>query len=183
MKHGKYEKIPPKRQKNVKSSLVLLCLVLTFCLSVGGTLAFVLGRSNSITNLFKPAQVSCSVDDDDLSITNTGNVDAYIRAAVVVNWMDENGNISGTKPTNADYTITYDSNAWSEDGGIYYYYSSVDPGETVKFVTVTDTGKVNESYKLVAEVVAEAIQAEGMGEDIDTAQEAWAAALTRPNNG
>ena len=143
-----------------------------------------MAQTQNISNSFIPSKVSCQVLDSNgqFSIKNTGNVKAYIRAMVVVNWMDGNGNVYGTPPVkgdNADYTLVT-SASWNEVDGIYYYANSVDSQASVDFITVTGMGSTNGDYTLTVEVVAEAIQAEGMG--ASSAQNAWAAALAQPNH-
>ena len=178
MRQGKFAR---KRSwhGNIKRIALPLALILLITIgSVGGTLAYILDNTGTVENTFTPARVSCEVNEN-LTVKSTSNVKAYLRAMVIVNWMDSNGNILGQTP---NYTATTNS-GWTLEDGIYYYKSPVDPNE----VTTAAPAKVtcNEAapeagYKLTVQVVAEAIQAEGMGDDVDSAQDAWAAAKTRP---
>ena len=100
---------------------------------------------------------------DEITVTNDSNVDAYIRAAIVVNWMDEIGeNVYGIAPNERDYAIEIDNTDWVKAGEYYYYKSSVTGNGTtnplVKGLTV-NTASPAEGYELTVEVVAEAIQA------------------------
>lgn len=69
-------------------------------------------------NTFNPAQISCLVTEEfenniktNVSIKNTGNTDAYIRAAVIVTWVDNDGNVYATAPqVGTDYNITFSDN-------------------------------------------------------------------------
>ena len=171
MRHGKFEKTRPRRRKLAKKFLVLLGLVLILGMTVGGTVAYLVRTSTAVTNSFTAAQVSCSVDG--LAVKNTSNIPAYIRATYTVNWMDQAGNVSGTKPT---YTPAINSVDWQHVDGIYYYNSKVGVGETTNALITNFSSETSGEYKLVVEVVAEAIQADGMG--ATSAVDAWAKAKT-----
>ena len=159
--------------KRNKTFALILAIVLLLTVSVGGTLAYLSTKTEPVTNRFVPAYVSCEVNSD-CTVKNTSNVDAYIRAAVVVNWMDASGNVYGTKP---NCTVTENS-GWTESSGFYYYNGAVAAGETTTTapVTVGNPGAAPSSdYTFSVEVVAEAIQAEGMG--AQDAQNAWRIAM------
>ena len=170
MKRGKFEKIPARRVGSKRSILTLILVAALLVATVGGTLAYVFTHSDPLTNVFNPSQVSCRVESD-LSITNTSDVDAYIRATVVVNWMDGEGNVRATAPV---YEITANS-GWTLQDGIYYYTAEVAVGDKIvapAAVTCTETAPAG--YTLSVEVVAEAIQSTGMG--ATSVQDAWAKA-------
>ena len=112
-------------------------------------------------------------------MTNTGNVDAYIRAAVVVNWMDERGNVRGLAPVASEYVLKINSTDWQldPDTGYYYYKASVSPSGTTKdlVVSATAAGTAPDGYHLSVEVVAEAIQAAGVTDNsgVPAYRDAW----------
>lgn len=173
MARGKYERVVKHRKKQKKVFSILLSIALLLTLAVGGTLAYIVTKSALVENQFQPASVTCSVNDDG-TVTNNGNVDAFIRASVVVNWMDNDGNVYGIKPS---YTVDINS-GWSQIGDFYYYTAAVSPGETTSTapVTVGVSGDAPSSaYSLSIEVVAEAIQAEGDTDsgNIPAYQDAW----------
>ena len=199
MYQGRYEKKmpaakkPARRRKLNKYFLVTLSLVLLLGVAGGSTLAYIIAKGGTVENSFTPGEVLCSVDDT-YSVTNDGNVDAYIRAAVVINWVNSAGDISGVAPvqqitdaqgnevTPGDYKLTL-GDGW-EKIGEYYYYKAVVPFEgtsekTTPVVIVEQLENAPEDFALVVEVIAEAIQAEGMG--AASAQDAWA--LVMPANG
>ena len=165
----------PKNKR--KALILLLCLILVLGLAVGGTVAYVMTASNAVQNEFAAGYVRSYVDGNGI-VTNLGNTDAYVRAYVVVNWMDAEGNVYAIAP---DYSIAANS-GWTCVDGIYYYNSVVPAGGTTTNgpATVSVTGSAPEGYELSIEYVAEAIQAKGMGDDVDSAQAAWFAAVTRP---
>ena len=169
MKNGKHA-----AAGGMKRSLVLVVSVLALVLAVaGGTLAWLSANTTPVTNTFTPAHVTCEVGEkfennvkSDVSIRNTSNIDAYIRAYVVVTWKNAQGNVYGKLPVeNTDYTIKYAANTGWENGTDGYYYFT-------KPVAVKDTTgvliekcKLNEGvtppadgYSLSVEIIAEAIQ-------------------------
>lgn len=165
--------------------LLLVSLVLLLALAVGGTVAWLNSSSGPVTNTMSPGQVPITINEtinetfngitkSGVTVTNTGNIDAYIRVAIVANAVDENGNIiAGTAPS---YVSLVNTDYWQllEDDGYYYYKGAVAPGDTTKplftdDVTVTD-GELN--------ILAESIQVLG-GYGRETASEyAWGVVYT-----
>ena len=172
-----------ENSKNGRKGLItVVALVLLLCAAVGGTLAWMTAETPAVTNTFTPAHVTCWVDEDfngttksDVKIKNTGDIDAYIREAIVVNWADASGNVSGTPVTVNDYTMTLNLNSsgWVEGTDGYYYYTSPVSPEDSTF-NLIDTcepveGQAPDGYKLQVTILAEAIQSTP-----DTAiKEAW----------
>lgn len=171
-----------KRRNSRKGLIAAVALVLLLCAAVGGTLAWITAQTPAVINTFTPAHVTCEVDEkfdgttkSDVKIKNTGDIDAYIRAAVVVNWADASGNVSGTPVTVNDYTMTLNLNSsgWVEGtDGYYYYISPVAPEGTTANLIDSCTPvpeKAPDGYKLQVTILAEAIQSTP-----DTAiKEAW----------
>ena len=140
--------------------LLLVSLVLLLALAVGGTVAWLNTSTGPVENTMIPGNVPITIKETfngttkrDVSVTNTGNIDAYIRVAIVANAVDENGNIiAGTAPT-----FTVDEKKWQTlDDGYYYYKGAVAPkGTTAALFTgdVTVNGELN--------ILAESIQVLG----------------------
>lgn len=159
-----------------KSSVLFGAIMLFLSLLAGGTLAYIVAATDQVTNQFEPARVACRVNvnsDNIIDVTNTGNVDAYIRASYVVNWMDSTGSIYAIAPATGEYSVGINSTDWQLHTDGYYYYKhrvtpepdNVDSDEDttkylVTFVSVTGTPPSTD-YTLNVEVVAEAIQADG----------------------
>lgn len=149
---------------------VIASVILTSLLSTGGTLAFIFLQTKPIANTFIPADVSCEVSEtfngtvkSEVKIKNTGKTDAYIRAAVVITWVDENGNIHARKPVaGTDYTIAYHETNWLQDqNGFWYYIFPVAVGGTTENLIEQCTapeGSAPEGYFLSVEIVASAMQ-------------------------
>ncbi len=156
-----------------KSKLIalLLSLAALLAVTVGSTLAYLATSTAPLENKFDPAQVSCVVNETfngtqktDVSVKNTSDIPAYIRAAVIVTWTDASGNISAKSPVLVtDYTMTLAENSgWVINGNYYYYTSPVAAGESTGILisSIIDTETVNEGYELTVEIVAEAIQSQ-----------------------
>ena len=169
MKKHKIRKMHGRLSKKTIALAVSIVLLLT--LTVGGTLAYVVKQSATVRNLFQRSFVTSQVNENNC-ITNTGNVDAYIRAAVVVNFKTEDGSIYAIGPVEGpDYLLSPDEN-WTPSDGFYYYNGIVTPGTSTQTAPATVTNLSGK--ELWVEVVAEAIQAGGMG--ANSASAAWAAA-------
>ena len=182
MARGKYKGVAKHRRKKKKTFSLLLSIVLLLTLATGGTLAYIATKSAMAQNQFEPGRVTSSVNvsGDTITVVNSNsNVDVYIRAAIVVNWMDGQGNVRGIAPTASDYSLNVNTASWWMDTatGLYYYKNSVAPGSSTDALVdgITVYGTVPDGYQLSVEVVAEAIQAEGETDigDVPAYQNAW----------
>ena len=156
-----------------KSFILLFSLALILLFAVGGTLAYIVTSTNDVKNTFEPAQVACEVEEQfngneksDVKIKNTGNTDAYIRAAVIITWKDSDGNISAVAPMeDKDYTINYQIGDWilGSDGYYYFKYSvaagAVTGTALIQSCVLLDTcNRPGDNYDLSVEILADAIQ-------------------------
>ncbi|MBQ4051849.1 MAG: hypothetical protein IJD13_09470, partial [Oscillospiraceae bacterium] len=160
------------------SAIIAAAVAAVTLATVGSTLAFLVAKTDTIENIFTPSKVSCAVVEEfdgskkeDVELKNTGNTNAFIRAAIVVTWKDASGNVYGAKAPVAgtDYTISI-GDAWVKGGDDYYYYSKeVAPNATT--ADTTTEGMLIESctpsrsitigevtYTLSVEILADAIQ-------------------------
>lgn len=163
-----------RKVKNRKVSILLVSLALIMMIGVYGTVAYLVTQTESVTNTFIPGNVDSHVDEDiengvknDVKIVNDGDVDAYVRAMVVVSWQDSAGNIYSELPVeNQDYSFTIPaSNDWKLKDDYYYYTKKVIPdGETTALLTegtlLTETALIPEGYKLSIEILSQTIQAD-----------------------
>ena len=132
-----------------KQFVMLLCVTVLLMGFVGGSLAW-LTDTKSVVNNFEYATVTCSATCS--SVTNTGNVPAYIRIAIVPI------NTDGQNLTTGLLTIT--GGGWDPASGGYYVSAEpVQPGGVLSFKVEGST-----SYN----VLAEAIQAAP-----DAARSSW----------
>ena len=92
MSNGKFMR--GSRRIHTRSMLVLVSLVLICTTVIGATLAYLITNTGDVKNVFTPSQVTSQVNEDfdgtekkDVTIQNTGDIGAYIRADIIVNWM------------------------------------------------------------------------------------------------
>ena len=146
-----------------KTALILsLCLI--FALAVGTTFALLKASTEPVTNTFTAAKSGTDIVEKldgsqktSIAVKNTGTAVSYVRVKLVMNWVDESGNVSA-EPVNITPSITAD---WFEQGGIYYYKMPVAAeGETTNLLQTPITqGTAPEGYHLEVTVLAESIQA------------------------
>ena len=170
-----------------RKSVLITSVALLLLVAVGTTLAYVFTKTDPLENKFNPSKVSCAVVENgndpvssgnvpvssktNVQIKNTGDTDAYIRVAVVVNWMNKDGKIWATKPVlNTDYSIdwafddTENPTAWDPGlDGYYYYKNSVASNGGVTEILINEAKVLEnapqEGYYLSIEIVASALQA------------------------
>ena len=148
-----------------KTALILsLCLI--FALAVGTTFALLKANTEPVTNTFTAAKSGTDIVEEldgnqkkSIAVKNTGTAVSYVRVKLVMNWVDDNGNVSAT-PVNI--TVDYDNTNWFEQDGIYYYKMPVAANDGVTTNLLKDPitqGTAPESYHLEVTVLAESIQA------------------------
>ena len=168
-----------------KKSITLLALILILTVSVGGSLAWLVTQTGAVTNTFSPAHVTTAVDEtlsgttkSSVRIQNTGDVDAYIRATYVVNWVDANGSIYGAAPVeDDDYTISLNATDWEKSGDYWYCKTRVEPdGYTPVLINsiAPVAGKAPAGCTLQVTILADGIQADGTTSGgVKAAEDAW----------
>ena len=186
MYHGKYEAQHlqhRRKRRSKKTGTLFLSLLLVATMVVGGTLAYLFTNTEPVENIFTPSYVSCSVTEEfngttkrNVNVTNTGNIDAYIRVKLVTYRVNNEGDhIGGTAKI-----PPFDPGAgWVKNGDYYYYTKPVAPGANPAAALINSIDLIG-SYtdadggKQVIEVMAEAIQANGVADDGTKAVvEAW----------
>lgn len=146
-----------------KTALILsLCLI--FALAVGTTFALLKANTAPVENTFTAAKSDIKIDEDvtggqkkSIVVKNTGTAVSYVRVKLVMNWVDESGNVSA-EPVNITPSITDD---WFEQDGIYYYKMPVAAKDftTNLLKTPITQDAAPEGYHLEVTVLAESIQA------------------------
>lgn len=185
MYHGKYEtrRLQHKRRRIGKTATLLLSLLLLATVTVAGTLAYLTTRTEPVTNTFTPSEVKCSVTENfdgtaksNVNVTNTGDTDAYIRVKLVTYRVNANGDHIGGTAEIPDFTPGED---WVEKDGYYYYTQPVAPNakpatDLISSITLTGSYSDADGGKQVIEVMAEAIQFDGVASNGNKAVvEAW----------
>ncbi|MBE6037804.1 MAG: hypothetical protein E7218_01205 [Anaerofustis stercorihominis] len=173
------------KKTKIKAISLMICLLMVVGVVVGGTVAFLMDASDEVENTFTPSEVTTDVVEDtdsfenegikkDVVIKNTGDTDAFIRAAIVVTWQDEQGNVYGQKPVpGTDYEILLnvdtkdkeddDNNSWIlGNDGFYYHKEAVAGNNDATEVLINScTSKNTEpdsNYKLCVEILGSGIQ-------------------------
>lgn len=170
MYHGKYEAQHlqhRRKRQSKKTGTLFLSLMLVATMMVGGTLAYLFTNTEPVENIFTPSYVSCSVTESfdgttkrNVNVTNTGNIDAYIRVKLVSYRVNkDNQHIGGEAPLPS---FTLGAN-WVKYGDYYYYTKPVAPNQKPE-TNLTDSMMLTSSYadadggKQAVDVMAEAIQ-------------------------
>lgn len=191
---GKFEAHTPKRvraHRQRKPVTLLVSLLLLLGIAIGSTVAFLATRTAAKKNTFTPSKVSSQVTEhfdgttkSDVAVTNTGDVDAYLRATVNITWRKDQNTADQTVTAKVpkegdDYTITYSGTGWAKGtDGYWYYLTPVAPGKStdklIESCKQLDGADVPTGYHLSVEIIASAIQsvpAKAVGE-------AWGVTIT-----
>ena len=184
MYQGTYVKRRRKSKVRMNRATVLLMAILMLIgVVAGSTVAYLITKTDGIANTFEYGKVSCEIHEDftdkthkkDVQIQNTGNVNAYIRATYVINWLDKDGNVVASVPDGYSYDLNVNPDGkWKEIGGYYYYPEPVAPGHLTDKSLLTCTVKYspdleNPEYTLSVEILATAVQSE----PANAISEAW----------
>jgi len=160
-----------------KRLTVILSLILILAALTPTVYAYMFRQSQTVKNVFVPAQVDCEVTEtftgsskSNIKVTNTSNIEAYVRVILVCNWQDSKGNPVVRDADPPSISLGTD---WVVHDGIYYYTKPLDPKEETATAlsttaitrpapikeTVNQNGVITEYwYYPVIEVIAEAIQ-------------------------
>lgn len=161
-----------KKNYNLRKSVILLISVSVMMLMfIGASLSFLKTQKGPLVNEFASSYVSSEVIETfkdnikkDVKIQNTGDIDAYIRAAVIVTWEDEDKNVYPQMPiAGRDYTIDFSNNGWDiETSDGYYYYTKPVASKNCTEVLINEVkpvdSKTPEGYRLSVEILGDAIQ-------------------------
>ena len=181
MYQGTYVKRRRKSKVRMnRATVLLIAIIMLVGVVAGSTVAYLIDKTPDVANTFEYGKVSCEITEtfkdnvkSNVQVKNTGNVDAYIRAAVVVNWLDEYDNIVASVPTGYSYDLQapLNSNWVKHDDGYFYYKLPVAPqGSTdSSLLTCTVTRPENPIYRLSVEILATAIQSE----PVNAVENAW----------
>ena len=178
MYQGTYVKKRRKSRTRMNRATVLLMAILMLIgVAAGSTVAYLITETDEIPNTFTYGKVSCEITEtvadnvkNNVKVKNTGNVNAYIRAAVVVNWLDSEGNIVPSVPAGYGYTLTVNTveenpnSKWVKGTDGYYYYTlPVEPKKETMDSLLTCTviypeGSETREYTPSVEILATAVQ-------------------------
>lgn len=166
--------MPLLKNKKIKKMALLILLLLIFTVAVGSTIAYIIERTHEVENTFAPVIVDIapvSGPQGTIAVMNNGDIPAYLRAVVVVNWVavDSEGNITDHIHMDApvegvDYIITYDTSTgmWiKRSDGFWYYKEPINAGaKTLDLVSsITRLSEPPEDgYVLLMEIATTGIQ-------------------------
>lgn len=171
--HGKFES-PGKGRRLTKVAALSLALVLL--VSTGGTLAYLFTSTAPVENTFSPAEMGIVIHEEfannvksNVYVENTSEANVYIRAAIVINWQDDAGNVVAEPVVTNDYTMTLGT-GWKEVDG-YYYCTAADEKDasSTSQLIVSCVPNGTPKYRLSVSILAQAIQVE----PASAVQEAW----------
>lgn len=167
--------VTPSRRRSARRHggrplALLLALILVVGAAAGGTVAWLTQTTGTANNSFEYGRVSCAINEDftgttksNVTVKNTGNTPAYIRATYVVNWLDKDRNIAASVPEGYSYNLTENPDGkWTKGNDGYFYYNGVvDPEGTTEgsLLTCTSPHLADGEYTLSVKVIASAVQA------------------------
>lgn len=162
--------------KRIRSSVVLTVAVIVLLTTVvGGSLALLEHKTGAITNLFGVPKTDITIveeipDDqavkESVAVKNSGNIDVFVRVAVVVTWKNDSGVAPKMPVEGTDYTCDWILGTdWLKgNDGFYYYAKALQVGATtsnlLQNVKLKDDAEVPDGYNLSVEVISQAIQSE-----------------------
>ena len=161
------------RKKHRKNEIwVLIVSGLILMIAVGGVFAYITAKTEPVKNEFQPVAVTCEIKETfdanikkDVHVQNTGDVDAFIRAFVIANWISEDGQkkIYAQMPkAGIDYEIQWGTEGWHQGtDGFRYYNTAVAPQGVTKDLieTVIPLTEAPNGYRLQIQILASAFQA------------------------
>ena len=162
---------PRRRSARAGKSLgLILALALILCVAIGGTVAW-LTHQASITNTMVPGNVPVEITEsisgktkNQITLTNRGNVQAYLRVAVISNALED----GAIKPGTSSYNITPNENWQQLDDGYYYYKGIVNPDQGVQLL-----GSAIDFSSAEVVVMAQTVQVLGTIGDGTASQALW----------
>lgn len=161
--------------KNKRILCLAFSLMLIVPLFANSSLAWVSSNAREITNKFVLGSIGASVVEkfdgnikSNVAVKNSGNTADYVRVNLVVQVLDEQGNIVATPNDDISFENCFNikgfnSENWLKIGEFYYYKKSLPAGEKseVLFSKVTPKIKFNNtSLNLI--VMSQGIQKSGI---------------------
>ena len=111
-----------KRYK-IALAVALVCLCFVAC-AAGGVYAYLSSVTDPLVNELVPAQVACRVEEtfengvkENVRIRNIGNVDAFVRVTVVINFVSEDGSkiLAASPMEGTNYSIVWEKTAGKKE--------------------------------------------------------------------
>lgn len=176
------KKVSRRRKTKSKASLLVVSLLLILMVGVFDSISFLSSKTDSVINTFTPGTVTPGVEETfdgqtkkDVSIQNNGNAAAYIRAAIVVSWVDKDDNnkvLAVTPVQGENYNMSLSlSDGWVKGSDGFYYWTQPVEAERKTGILIESCSPINGNVDglLSVEILAQSIQAEPE----DAVEEAW----------
>lgn len=185
-KHGKpqAQSVSARPRRRGRATAMLLATVMLFALAVGGTIAWLIDKDSPLVNTFDPSKVTCRVEENfnentgvksNVNVTNTGDIDAFIRVKLVTYRTNADGKHIGGTAEIPDFTP---GEGWVKYGDYYYYTQPVTPNakpatNLISSITLTDSYTDADGGMQAIDVMAEAIQSV----PADAVRQAWGVSI------
>ncbi len=186
MTRGKHVKKKSWTKRKLFLLVVAVAILIIALAGMQRAFAWLKDSSGSITNTFTPSRVSCEIYEDDFKqgegiektnagVTNTGDVEAYIRVSLIFNWKNGESIAAGSPEKDKDYIMSLNTEDWIlGSDGFYYCKMPVAPkGKTPVLINSCKVRSADESKQLQLEIIASAIQSR----PFTAAKEAWGVIL------
>lgn len=169
MYKGKHEaQHSGKTARKGRLTAMIVSVVLILALAIGGTIAWMSTKTDSVVNTFNPSRVTCEVKEGfdgkvktDVNVQNTGDIPAFIRVKLVSYRTNDAGDHIGGVAEAPSFNF---GAGWVRYGDYYYYTKPVAPGEMpetnlANSITLEGSYKDADGGHQSIDVIAEAIQA------------------------
>lgn len=134
MNNFEHYKCNRKNEKHFAKMLIsAISLMLILCFGIGGTLAFLATKTNSIKNTFTAAVVKEEIDESfdgtqktSITVKNTGDTEVYVRVKLIsyrVDAEDKKTVIAGDAAIDESFEL---GDNWIKYEGCYYYKYPLD---------------------------------------------------------
>lgn len=166
---GSGDSIPAKRRVVIAA----VAVVLVATTAITGAIAFLADTTSIVTNTFKPAEVESNTEEDfddkatkeNVRFQNTGDIDVFFRANLIISIKDASGNIVAKQPVEGvDYTFALKSGTdWQKGSdGFYYFTKAVAQNEYTDILVekIESLIPTTDGLYLDVQVLSQAIQAD-----------------------
>ena len=162
-----------------KKAVAFLCASLALATVVVGTTFAVLKMMTETHAVeFQPATVSVNKSTDGKGVVNDGNVDVYVRVAMIFTWestSEENSIMSSSPILGTNYSFAV-AEGWTKAAdGFWYYLSPISPSKVQSVISSVELiGNAPAGYDLSVELLIDAIQADPS----NAVTESWESGVT-----
>lgn len=165
-----------------RKQILLICSIAVLVIGlVGGSIAYLLTKTDSVVNRFTPADSQVDINEDfdnvvkkNVNFTNKSDYPVFVRAKYVANWVMGEGDSKQVYPGTPEIDKDINTSDWvlKDDG--YYYYNQVVAAEatTPNFINkigYKDDNAPPEGYHLEVNVIVETVQSD----PLDAVNELW----------